>query len=163
MNFNTLVASAVVTLSLTSIASAQWSNSGGGLNVGFGGSYGKFKDKISETGANGQTVSRTRTITNNDFRWGVGMGGYSNTNNYGGGYGGGGFYGGGAEYLGGGGGYGRGGYYGGGYGAAVMPYYGGCGYPVVVPYSPFTGCYATPMYAPQVFAPAAVCPQFIVR
>ena len=33
MNFNTLVASAVVTLSLTSIASAQWSNSGGGLNV----------------------------------------------------------------------------------------------------------------------------------
>jgi hypothetical protein len=123
------------------------------LNIGFGGSYGKFKDKISETGANGQTVSRTRTVTNNDFRWGVGMGGYSNTNNYGGGYGygGGGFYGGG------------GGYYGGGYGAAVMPYYGGGGYPVVVPYSPFTGCYATPMYAPQVFAPAAVCPQFIVR
>ena len=134
MNFNTLVASAVVTLSLTSIASAQWSNSGGGLNIGIGGSYGKFKDKISETGANGQTVSRTRTVTNNDFRWGVGVGGYSNTNNYGGGY-----------------------------GAAVMPYYGGGGYPVVVPYSPFTGCYATPMYAPQVFAPAAVCPQFIVR
>jgi hypothetical protein len=153
MNFNTLVASAVVTLSLTSIASAQWSNSGGGLNIGIGGSYGKFKDKISETGANGQTVSRTRTVTNNDFRWGVGMGGYSNTNNYGGGYGygGGGFYGGG------------GGYYGGGYGAAVMPYYGGGGYPVVIPYSPFTGCYATPMYAPQVFVPAAVCPQFIVR
>jgi hypothetical protein len=153
MNFNTLVASAVVTLSLTSIASAQWSNSGGGLNIGIGGSYGKFKDKISETGANGQTVSRTRTVTNNDFRWGVGMGGYSNTNNYGGGYGygGGGFYGGG------------GGYYGGGYGAQVMPYYGGGGYPVVIPYSPFTGCYATPMYAPQVFAPAAVCPQFIVR
>tara|TARA_R110000868_G_scaffold9867_3_gene48506 strand:- start:6151 stop:6621 length:471 start_codon:yes stop_codon:yes gene_type:complete len=156
MNFNTLVASAVVTLSLTSIASAQWSNSGGGLNIGIGGSYGKFKDKISETGANGQTASRTRTVTNNDFRWGVGMGGYSNTNNYGGGYGGGG-YGGGGFYGGG------GGFYGGGYGAAVMPYYGGGGYPVVIPYSPFTGCYATPMYAPQVFVPAAVCPQFIVR
>ena len=156
MNFNTLVASAVVTLSLTSIASAQWSNSGGGLNIGIGGSYGKFKDKISETGANGQPASRTRTVTNNDFRWGVGMGGYSNTNNYGGGYGGGG-YGGGGFYGGG------GGFYGGGYGAAVMPYYGGGGYPVVIPYSPFTGCYATPMYAPQVFVPAAVCPQFIVR
>ena len=151
MNFNTLVASAVVTLSLTSMASAQWSNSGGGLNIGIGGSYGKFKDKISETGANGQTVSRTRTVTNNDFRWGVGMGGYSNTNNYGGGYGGGGFYGGG------------GGYYGGGYGAQVMPYYGGCGYPVVIPYSPFTGTFGNPCYAPQVFVPAAVCPQFIVR
>lgn len=158
MNFSTLVTSAVVSLSLTTVASAQWYSSGGGLNIGIGGSYGKFKDKISETGANGQTVSRTRTVTNNDFRWGVGMGGYSNNNNYGGGYGGG-FYGGGMEY---GGGYG-GGYYGGGYGAQVMPYYGGGGYPVVVPYSPFTGCYATPMYAPQVFVPAAVCPQFIVR
>jgi hypothetical protein len=158
MNFNTLVASAVVTLSLTSIASAQWSNSGGGLNVGIGGSYGKFKDKISETGANGQTVSRTRTVTNNDFRWGVGMGGYSNTNNYGGGYGGGGFYGGGVGY-----GAAVMPYYGGGYGAAVMPYYGGGCYPVVVPYSPFTGTFGNPCYAPQVFAPAAMCPQFIVR
>jgi len=156
MNFKTLVSSVVVSLSLTAAASAQWSNSGGGINIGVGGSYGKYK--VSETGPNGQTYSRT--VTNNDLRWGVGVGGYSNTNNgyYGGGYGGG-FYGGGYGGY-----YGGGGCYGGGvYAPVVMPYYGGACAPVVVPYSPFTGCYATPMYAPQVIAPAAVCPQFLVR
>ena len=135
MNFMTLGSVAVVTFAINTAASAQWTNSGSGMNIGIGGSYG-----------------RTRTITNNDFRWGVGVGGYSNTNGgyYGGGYGGG-YYGGGY------GGYGYGG--GGCYGPVVIPYYGGGYTPVVVPYSPFTGCYGNPCYAPQVIAPAAYCPQ----
>ena len=148
MNFKTLVSSLVVSLSLTAAASAQWSNSGTGINIGVGGSYGKYK--VNETGPNGRTYSRT--VTNNDLRWGVGIGSYSNTNSgyYGGGYGGGYGYGGGC--------------YGGGvYAPAVMPYYGGCVTPVVVPYSPFTGCYGNPCYGPQIIAPAAYCPQFIVR
>ena len=136
MNFMTLGSVAVVTFAINTAASAQWTNSGSGMNIGIGGSYGKYKDKISETGPDGNTVSRTRTITNNDFRWGVGIGGY-----YGGGYGG----------------YGYGG--GGCYGPVVIPYYGGGYTPVVVPYSPFTGCYGNPCYAPQVIAPAAYCPQ----
>jgi hypothetical protein len=154
MNFMTLGSVAVVTLAINTAASAQWTNSGSGMNIGIGGSYGKYKDKYTETGPDGNSVSRTRTITNNDFRWGVGVGGYSNTNSgyYGGGYGGG-YYGGG--YYGGGYGYGGGGCY----GPLVVPYYGGGCAPVVVPYSPFTGVYGNPCYAPQVIAPAAYCPQ----
>ena len=155
MNFMTLGSVAVVTLAINTAASAQWTNSGSGMNIGIGGSYGKYKDKYTETGPDGNSVSRTRTVTNNDFRWGVGVGGYSNTNSgyYGGGYGGG-YYGGGY------GGYGGYGYGGGGcYGPVVIPYYGGGCAPVVVPYSPFTGCYGNPCYAPQVIAPAAYCPQ----
>ena len=34
MNFKTLVSSLVVSLSLTAAASAQWSNSSGGINIG---------------------------------------------------------------------------------------------------------------------------------
>lgn len=155
MNFNTLGSVVLVSFAINTAASAQWTNSGSGMNIGIGGSYGKFKDKISETGADGNTVSRTRTVTNNDFRWGVGVGGYSNTS--------GGYYGGMGGYDGygyGGGGYGGYGYGGGGcYGPVVIPYYGGGFTPVVVPYSPFTGVYGNPCYAPQVIAPAAYCPQ----
>ena len=141
MNFSTLVSSVVVSLALSSAASAQWSS--GGFSVGVGGSYNKT------------TLPNGQSITNNNLNWGVGLGGSSfNAPVYGGyGYGGGGY---------GGGGYGYGGYGGGwGYGgAAVMPYYGGGCAPVVVPYSPFTRCYATPMYAPQYpMAPAACLPQ----
>ena len=157
MNFKTLGLVASATLALNAAASAQWvnSNSGSGLNIGLGGSYGKYKDNYVETGPNGQSVNRTRTITNNNFNWGVGVGSYSNTNvggYYGGGYG----YGGG--YYGGGYGYGYGGGYG-CYGPTVMPYYGGGYAPIVVPYSPFTGTYGNPCYSPQVIAPAAYCPQ----
>jgi len=155
MNFNTLGSVVLVSFAINTAASAQWTNSGSGMNIGIGGSYGKYKDKYTETGPDGNSVSRTRTVTNNDFRWGVGVGGYSNTNSgyYGGGYGGG-YYGGGY------GGYGGYGYGGGGcYGPVVIPYYGGGCAPVVVPYSPFTGCYGNPCYAPQVIAPAAYCPQ----
>jgi hypothetical protein len=153
MNFKTLGLVASATFAFNTAASAQWvnSNSGSGLNIGLGGSYGKYKDNYVETGPNGQSVNRTRTITNNNFNWGVGIGSYSNTNvggYYGGGYGyGGGYYGGGY------------GYGGGCYGPVVIPYYGGGYAPVVVPYSPFTGTYANPCYAPQVIAPAAYCPQ----
>ena len=65
-------------------------------------------------------------------------------------------------------GYGMGGYgmggsgmgYGGYYPPMVMPYYGGGCAPAVVPYSPFTGTYATPCYTPQFpLAPAAALPQ----
>jgi hypothetical protein len=154
MNFSTLVSSVVVSLALSSAASAQWSS--GGFNVGVGGSYGKYK--VSETGPNGQTYNRT--VTNNNLSWGVGLGGSSTNYPAYGGYGMGGYgmggYGGGWGY---GGGYGYGG--GCGYGGAmVLPYYGGGCYPTVVPYSPFTRCYGTPMYAPQYpCAPAAVRPQ----
>ena len=154
MNFSTLVSSVVVSLALSSAASAQWSS--GGFNVGVGGSYGKYK--VSETGPNGQTYNRT--VTNNNLSWGVGLGGSSTNYPAYGGYGMGGYgmggYGGGWGY---GGGYGYGG--GCGYGGAmVLPYYGGGCYPTVVPYSPFTRCYVTPMYAPQYpCAPAAVLPQ----
>lgn len=132
MNFITLVSSVVISLSLTTAASAQWSS--GGFSVGVGGSYNKT------TLPNGQSIS------NNSLNWGVGLGGASTNYPAYGGYG----YGGGWGYGGGGWGYG---------GAIVMPYYGGGCAPTVVPYSPFTRCYATPMYAPQVFAPAAYCPQ----
>jgi hypothetical protein len=140
MNFSTLVSSVVVSLALSSAASAQWSS--GGFSVGVGGSYNKT------------TLPNGRSITNNSLNWGVGLGGSSFNTPYGG-YGMGG-YGGGWGY---GGGYGYGG--GCGYGGAmVLPYYGGGCYPTVVPYSPFTRCYATPMYAPQYpCAPAAVLPQ----
>ena len=143
MNFSTLVSSVVVSLALSSAASAQWG--GGGFSVGVGGSYGKYK--VSETGPNGQTYNRT--VTNNSLNWGVGIGGSSYNYPAYGGYGMGG-YGGGWGY---GGGYGYG-------GAMVLPYYGGGCAPTVIPYSPFTRCYATPMYAPQYpCAPAAVLPQ----
>jgi hypothetical protein len=133
MNFSTLVSSVVVSLALSSAASAQWSS--GGFSVGVGGSYNKT------------TLPNGQSITNNSLNWGVGLGGSSFNTPYGG--------------------YGMGGYglggYGGGYGyggAMVLPYYGGGCYPTVVPYSPFTRCYATPMYAPQYpIAPAAVLPQ----
>ena len=154
MNFSTLVSAVVISLSLSSAASAQWSS--GGFSVGVGGSYGKYK--VSETGPNGQTYNRT--VTNNNLSWGVGLGGSSTNYPAYGGYGMGGYgmggYGGGWGY---GGGYGYGG--GCGYGGAmVLPYYGGGCYPTVVPYSPFTRCYGTPMYAPQYpCAPAAVLPQ----
>jgi len=140
MNFSTLVSSVVISLSLSSAASAQWSS--GGFSVGVGGSYNKT------TLPNGQTIS------NNSLNWGVGLGGASTNYPAYGGYGMGGY---------GMGGYGGGWGYGGGYGyggAVVMPYYGGGCAPTVVPYSPFTRCYATPMYAPQYpCAPAAVLPQ----
>lgn len=133
MNFSTLVSSVVVSLALSSAASAQWSS--GGFSVGVGGSYNKT------------TLPNGRSITNNSLNWGVGLGGSSFNTPYGGGYG----YGGGGWGYGGGYGYG---------GAMVLPYYGGGCYPTVVPYSPFTRCYATPMYAPQYpIAPAAVLPQ----
>jgi hypothetical protein len=133
MNFSTLVSSVVVSLALSSAASAQWSS--GGFSVGVGGSYNKT------------TLPNGQSITNNSLNWGVGLGGSSFNTPYGGGYG----------YGGGGWGYGSGYGYG---GAMVLPYYGGGCYPTVVPYSPFTRCYATPMYAPQYpIAPAAVLPQ----
>ncbi len=133
MNFSTLVSSVVVSLALSSAASAQWSS--GGFSVGVGGSYNKT------------TLPNGQSITNNSLNWGVGLGGSSFNTPYGGGYG----YGGGGWGYGGGYGYG---------GAMVLPYYGGGCYPTVVPYSPFTRCYATPMYAPQYpCAPAAVLPQ----
>ena len=137
MNFSTLVSSVVVSLALSSAASAQWSS--GGFSVGVGGSYNKT------------TLPNGQSITNNNLNWGVGLGGSSMNYPAYGGYGMGGY------------GYGMGGYGMGGYGyggAAVMPYYGGGCYPTVVPYSPFTRTYATPMYAPQYpCAPAAVLPQ----
>lgn len=135
MNFSTLVSSVVVSLALSSAASAQWG--GSGFNVGIAGSYNKT------------TLPNGQKITNNSLNWGVGLGGSSYNYPAYGGYGMGG-YGGGWGY---GGGYGYG-------GAMVLPYYGGGCAPTVVPYSPFTRCYATPMYAPQYpCAPAAVLPQ----
>jgi hypothetical protein len=106
MNFSTLVSSVVVSLALSSAASAQWSS--GGFNVGVGGSYGKYK--VSETGPNGQTYNRT--VTNNNLSWGVGLGGSSTNYPAYGGYGMGGYGMGGY-----GGGWGYGGY---GYGAAAL-------------------------------------------
>ena len=130
MNFSTLVSSVVMSLAISSSAVAQWSNSG--FSVGVAGSYNKT------------TLPNGQKITNNSLNWGVGLGGSSfNYPAYGG--------------------YGMGGYGMGGYGyggAAVMPYYGGGCYPTVIPYSPFTRCYGSPMYAPQFpCAPAAVLPQ----
>jgi hypothetical protein len=114
MNFSTLVSSVVVSLALSSAASAQWSS--GGFSVGVGGSYNKT------------TLPNGQSITNNNLNWGVGLGGSSFNTPYYGGYG-----------MGG---YGMGGYgYG---GAMVLPYYGGGCYPTVVPYSPFTRCYSSP-------------------
>ena len=122
MNFSTLVSSVVVSLALSSAASAQWSS--GGFSVGVGGSYNKT------------TLPNGQSITNNNLNWGVGLGGSSFNTPYGG--------------------YGMGGYG----GAMVLPYYGGGCYPTVVPYSPFTRCYATPMYTPQYpCVPAAALPQ----
>ena len=134
MNLTTFVSSVVVSLALTVSASAQWAAGGSGFSVGVGGSYSRT------------TLPNGKVITNNNVNWGVGMGGVST---YGAGYGYGGM------------GYGYGGYGGMGYGGAmVMPYYGGGCYPTVIPYSPFTRCYGTPMYAPQYpCVPAAYLPQ----
>lgn len=132
MNLTTIVSSFVAALALTSAASAQWASGGSGFSVGVGGSYTRT------------TLPDGKVFTNNNVNWGVGMG---SVQSYGAGYGMGGY---------GMGGYGMGGYY----PAAMMPYYGGGCYPTVVPYSPFTRCYGSPMYAPQFpCAPAAMLPQ----
>ena len=137
MNFSTLVSSVVVSLVLTASANAQWVGGGSGVNIGVGGSYSRA------------TLPNGKTVTSNNVNWGIGLG---SSSYYGGGYGGMGY--GGMGY--GGMGWGGMGYYG---GPIVMPYYGGGCAPVVVPYSPFTGTYANPCYAPQVIAPASFCPQ----
>jgi len=136
-NFSTLISSVVVSLVVSSVALAQWG--GSGFSVGVGGSY------------NRTSLPNGQTITNNNLNWGVGLGGSSyNYPAYGvGGYGMGGW----------GGGWGYGGGYGCG-GPVVLPYYGGGCTPTVVPYSPFTRCYATPVYAPQYpCVPATFLPQ----
>jgi len=142
MNIVTLASSVVAALAISTSASAQWVSGGSGLSVGIGGSYNRV------TLPNGQKIS------SNSLNWGVGLGA---SQSYGMGYGGYGGYG--MGYGGYGMGYGGYGYGGGYYPPAVLPYYGGGCAPVVVPYSPFTGTYATPCYAPQIIAPAAVCPQ----
>jgi len=136
MNFSTLVSSVVVSLALTSAASAQWLGGSSGISVGVGGGYSKT------TLPNGQSISNT------NVNWGVGFG---SSSGYSTGY---------PAY--GGGGYGYGGY--GGWvppPAVVMPYYGGGYAPTVVPYNPFGGCYGN-WYTPQVYAPAAFMPQYNV-
>lgn len=138
MNFSILVSSAVISLALTSAASAQWVGGGSGISVGVNGGYSRT------TLPNGQSISNT------NVNWGVGMG---SSSSYGAGY---------PVY--GGYGYGGGGYYGGYYAPApaiVMPYYGGGCAPTVVPYSPFTGGYGN-FCVPQWRGPVACYPQAAV-
>lgn len=156
MNYSTLISSVCVSLALSTAASAQWSSSGGGINIGVGGVYGSGSRTVS--GPNGRIYKDS--YSNNETSFRVGLGGYSNnTNGYGYGYGLGAAPIAWSPYYNGGYGMGGGMYGGGCYGPVVMPYYGGGCAPVVVPYSPFTRTYATPCYAPQVIAPAAYCPQ----
>lgn len=135
MNFKTLSVSVVAALSalvLSPSADAQFTSSGGGFSVGVAGGYSKT------------TLPNGQTIKNSNLNWGVGVGGVatSSTLPWGGG--------------------GWGGYGGGYYAPVVLPYYGGGCYPrpVFASYSPFTGTFGNPCYAPQFPAvPAVYLPQ----
>lgn len=145
MNFKNLslsLVAAVAALVGSHSASAQFTNSGTGFSIGVGGGYSKT------TLPNGQSIS------NSNINWGVGVGGISTSSTL--------PYGGFGGYGGGYGGWGYGGYGGGYIAPAVMPYYGGGCYPrpVFASYSPFTGGFVNPCYAPQYpLAPAACLPQ----
>ena len=142
MNLKTLSVSVVAAMSalvLSPSADAQFVSNGSGFNVGVAGGYSKT------------TLPNGQTIKNSNLNWGVGVGGVSTSSTLpwgGGGYGG---WGG-----------GWGGYGGGYYAPAVLPWGGGGCYPrpVFASYSPFTGTFGNPCYAPQFPAvPAAYLPQ----
>lgn len=139
MNLKTLSVSVVAAMSalvFSPSADAQFVSSGGGFGVGVAGGYSKT------------TLPNGQTIKNSNLNWGVGVGGVSTSSTlpWGGGGWGGGW-----------GGYGGG--YGGGYYAPTVLPYGGCR-PVFASYSPFTGTFGNPCYAPQYpFVPAAYLPQ----
>lgn len=117
MNFTKIVSSIVLSLSMGSVANAQWS--GSGLSVGIGGGW----NQTNWSGNGG----RGGSVTNSYINGGIGY-----TQNSG--YGGGGYYGGG----------GGGGYYGGGggYYGGCNP-----GYMVTpIRYNPFGNSYGAPEY-----------------
>lgn len=137
MNLKTLSVSVVAAMSalvLSPSADAQFVSSGSSIGFGVAGGYSKT------------TLPNGQTIKNSNLNWGVGVGGVSTSSTLpwgGGGWGG-----------------GWGGYGGGYYTPAVLPYYGGYPRPVFASYSPFTGTFGNPCYAPQYpLAPAACLPQ----